>query len=744
MELNNPIPKWERIVFWGIAGGVVFAPLAFGAVHVWAYSALEILVFTLVLIHAAGRLALNRTEEVGWVKTPANRFLLLFLCIILIQILPMPALLSALLSPQTYADKQAATSIFTVSNLTVPTEGSGWFHLGYYKHQTLIEGLKVVTYILLFFLVINTIRSKRRINTMIWVLVLVGIFQSAYGIFQVTSGGPAKIWWWTRISGHPNAVSGTLIGSNHFAFFMEMIFFVTLGFAIAQRRRHRRLVPGLSGAQSGVRRLVAWFDPESANPMVVFLLCSLLLMGAGLLLSRSRGGILGLFTGLAVMGLLFSTRKGFRVAGVMVWLSMLLIGVIGVQISGDSILKKFARTEGLRQRMAVTASILPMLADYPLTGVGWGNFRDIFPRYQIPEYEKVTSGNGHAHNDWMEAGAETGVVGLGILIFGYLFFLWRMVQVWRQRRDFHAIGIGAGVIAALVSVGFHGFFDFSIHTPANGVALAVIAGIGFIALHRTGHGYGESFFYGLRKINCGIKGRVAMGGALLLLVLIPIDFIGRHFLAELHCPTEYNQTLRLNWNPYPPKIQKAIERNPLNAAYHFRMADYYMKAPVEVKSVKAEFNERAIVHLETALGLNPARAGYWSRLGERYVLKSQEKGEPFSRWLPAADRCIDLAVENMPNNSGTLINAGNYWAWRSTLLPERPDEEPTGLSKQEAVHRFQDYFRRALVLRPGYWRWVVEKVWDYYPDDATIFSVIPPGSEKLKSVALQWMAEKLS
>ena len=46
-----------------------------------------------------------------------------------------------------------------------------------------------------------------------------------------------------------------------------------------------------------------------------------------------------------------------------------------------------------------------------IAGVGLGKFRYLYPRYLPAEYDGVSS-SGYAHNDWLEAGTETGFPGL--------------------------------------------------------------------------------------------------------------------------------------------------------------------------------------------------------------------------------------------------------------------------------------------------------------------------------------------
>ena len=95
----------DKFIFAGIISLLVFAPLAFGSVHVWAYSLVEIGVFSLLLLWVVNGLIASREETLAWAKTPLNLFAVLLLAFIGLQLTPLPPVLAALVSPGTVADK---------------------------------------------------------------------------------------------------------------------------------------------------------------------------------------------------------------------------------------------------------------------------------------------------------------------------------------------------------------------------------------------------------------------------------------------------------------------------------------------------------------------------------------------------------------------------------------------------------------------------------------------------------------
>lgn len=738
--MKQKISQWmERATFLGTCGLLGFAPLAFGSVHVWAYSVIIISVFTLLWLLMTSRL-LGAADKLSWVRTPVNGVVPLILMIVVFQVVPLPASWVAVLSPEAYSDRMATCEILAASG-DAAMDGYDWFPVGYGVHPALREGLKLAAYGGMFLLILGLAASRRRIDILVNLLIAIGLFEAIYGIWQVFAQDPT-VWWWPSRAGGGRFASGTFIGSNHFGFYVEMVVALGLGAVIARKQRMRRFLPAGVGVRAFLQRIVAYFSPESSQPRRVLLFFVAGVMGLALLLSASRGGILSAGAATFIMALLFLSRKRFHRYGI---LALALCGfsvIYGLHVGIDPTLSKFEQVEGLENRLAITEDILPMLRDYPLTGVGWGNFRHLYPRY-IDDRDRV-SNSGYSHNDWVEAGIELGVGGLALILLGFFAYLYRTVRVWRRRHDFHAVGIGAGVIAALLSVGFHSFFDFSLHIPANPLTLAALMAVGYAALHRTDREYRETFFYRVRSVRLTTARRVGIAVVVTFFCGVAIFAAVRHLMAESACPTEWNSTLRADRAPYLTEIERAARLNPVNDAYVYRLADYYSKIRISDPAVRREYQKRTEAHFRRAIRLNPARASYWYGLGRVYAGRREDPYAHLNRWLPRADRCFDMALRCAPKDPGLLFNVAWYWVGRSRMLPEGDPTEgggPTGLSREAGIRRFQELFRRGLALQPKRWQWAMDRIWEHYPSDKVVLGMVDPEDAVLRQQVLRRLAE---
>ena len=752
MTLKNlKPPVLNRIIFCGVIFLLIFAPLAFGSVHVWAYSLIEILVFLLVALFFISKTISNKDTELKWAKTPVNGILILILILIGVQMMPMPLSWLSVISPKTAELKTHAAQIIADSG---PSPHPLALSLSHYRHATIQEWLKLASYLGMFFLVLNISTSRRRIRVLVYVFICLGLFEALYAVSEVFDITP-KIWWWKSRAGGAKFATGTFIGSNHFAGFTEMMLCITLGFIAAQKQRTLRMSAGLGGIRAGFQNFLGWFSPESIQPKKVFLLFSAVIMGLGLLLSASRAGILSLGAAMIITSVLFFSKSRHWKFALFTLLFCILTFAYGLSVGIDPTLEKFEKTDGLINRLMLSRTLIPMFSDYPVAGVGWGNFPYVYSKY-APKDHQDTYYNGYAHNDWLEAGTEVGMPGLILIVTAYFLYISRMIRIWRRRRDPFSTGIGAGVIASIISIGFHSFFDFNMHIPANPLTLAAFLGLGYSAIHVQGYGLNESFFYRQKAIPLNPASRTIISVLIIASFIVLFIPVYNHFMAESVFPSEWNSTMNLNWNPEPDDIKKALKFNPENSHYYYKQALHCSMLAADASMLKKaaaiqetgslnklnnkEYRNQAIESLIKALQLNPASATCWLSLGEEFRLSSYDAYKYLNYFLPKADKCYDMAISCAPENYHVLFNGGWYWAWRARLLPESKENPP--LNREYGIKKFQSLFNKSLTLNPALWKKAVDRVDLYFQDDTIILGIAPEDNQDLRHHILKYIVAK--
>lgn len=456
---------------------LIFTQLAFGGVHVWAYSVFEIIVlilfFLFLLNQVVGQYRSSKRKgkkavvTIQWVVTPLNIFFILIISFIVIQLIPLPSFIVKFISPLTFELKKYAYELKHVSN----NDSIAWMNLSHYNFATCNELFKLLAYAALYFMVINSVRDQKRINILIYVFVGMGLFQVMYGIVQTYSGSQ-KIWWWTN-NYYKGWVTGTYINRNHLAGFLEMLLPLCFGFVIANIKKSGSRQRYQDRSVSRIRRFKNWLFSGEEKPKIILFFFMGIVLGLGLLLAGSRGGIISFGISMFFMIFLFAFKDGYRKYGIVTACLCMLIMAYGLHIGIDKTLERFEHFGNLYNRFEIGESVVPMIKDFPILGTGWGNFMYMYPRYGLPMYsDRLILGN--AHNDWLEMASEFGMIG-AIIFFGALItFLVKSIRLWFRRKDSFATGLGVGVIFAVIAISIHSFFDFNMHIPANPMALSII------------------------------------------------------------------------------------------------------------------------------------------------------------------------------------------------------------------------------------------------------------------------------
>ncbi len=198
-----------------------------------------------------------------------------------------------------------------------------------------------------------------------------------------------------------------------------------------------------------------------------------MVISLGLLLSWSRGAWLAFAVAVAVV-ILAHTRRAAPVVMVAVTLAVVFAVVFGLVdllpaslVNRVSELQQFVGLVNIRsievtdanfsviERIAHWQAALGMWADHPWLGVGIGNFATAYPAYNLPRwYEPL----GHAHNVYLNFGAEAGLLGFVAYLALWIACLWQAVRAAAVSNRFVA-AVGAGVLGALTHATIHNLFD---------------------------------------------------------------------------------------------------------------------------------------------------------------------------------------------------------------------------------------------------------------------------------------------
>jgi O-antigen ligase len=273
----------------------------------------------------------------------------------------------------------------------------------------------------------------------VWFGMGLGFVVSVFGILQhLTFNG--KLYWFRelRYGGIP---FGPYANRNHFAGFAELVLPLALVPLILGRVRRERLA------------LVGLF---AVLPI------------AALFLSASRGGIISFCVQLTLLAYLLLRRRGLgkHLLGVaaVVLAALLIVTWLGV----GQILQRFSSMQSLEvtegKRAAMREGTWHIFLDHPLAGTGLGTLQMVYPAYETLYDGKIVN---HTHNDYLEALAETGVLG-GLCCAWFLaVLLFQSLSRLRQNNYSFAGALQLSGMVACAGFLVHGLVDYNFHIPSN-------------------------------------------------------------------------------------------------------------------------------------------------------------------------------------------------------------------------------------------------------------------------------------
>jgi O-antigen ligase/Tfp pilus assembly protein PilF len=414
----------------GLIALLLFAPLAFGSVEIWARSVLEWGVFGLAGLWLI-RFGFAR-EAPPKLPGPVWLMLSVFAGYVLIR-------------------QAAATSL--------------------YPRGTRDALALATAYALLFALVVSTVRTEAEIRRLTLSLVVIGFGVALFAILQQYTWN-GKIYGLRPVTagGSP---TGPFVNRNHFAGYMEMLIPVAIGYTAASFAE----APARGG--TAWRRFVDRLTSERAHQFALLLFMTLV-MSVSLVLTLSRAGIVSFVTALALIGAVFvwgrTTKRRVLLPGALAALVLISLAWFGLGPVIDRVntLLHLPGDPSMRGRIAVWKDATRIMADYPIMGSGPGTFGAVYPAYKtVPDpvfYE-------HAHNDYVQWMAETGIVGFGLgagalgILFGFI------LAGGRARRNPRAKVLLLGVVTGLAAILIHGLNDFNFHIPANAFLFTVLTGM---------------------------------------------------------------------------------------------------------------------------------------------------------------------------------------------------------------------------------------------------------------------------
>ncbi len=262
-----------------------------------------------------------------------------------------------------------------------------------------------------YLLIVNTVTNESRLRTLLWTMVLCGLFPAA-----------GSLWYWhqgIKVEGRA-AWFGQFANPNEMAY--SLVILLPLAAALSKRL-------------DWIRRIPVW-----------------MLMGAFLLpvyLSFSRGGLIGLA---GVAGYMGWRQKNRTARTANIGLPMPVLVLAPLYWSRDDGFSDIRGDANFNERLTTYRIALAMYADSPVFGVGINCSSVAWPLYastgQLSHHKWLIT-----HNTFLQALSETGTAGFVLLLSFFAATLWKAARISRLKTS----QTGVAELLAGLEISFCGF-----------------------------------------------------------------------------------------------------------------------------------------------------------------------------------------------------------------------------------------------------------------------------------------------
>ena len=464
--MNTANSSLERVLFWALLALIVWVPLPYASVLPWCRAVIEVWIFFLMMLwlfeYIKGQV---RFTPVFVKSMPVITLLMVWLFWIGMQFVSLPSELVAVISPHS-------------ARINALAGNAAWISTSVNPHATASLWLESASLVMFFALLLLLVNNNSRLKLLAQTLVYSGLFQAVYGSLMTLSG--LEFIFFSRKWDYIGSATGTFVNRNHLAGYLGMCLAVGIGLLISKLGGHH--------ADDWLQRLRNFilFVFSSKLRLRVYLA----LMVIALVLTRSRTGNTAFFSSLLAAGtvrLVFSRHESISLVMLLVSLVIIDTFIVGEWFGIEKVIERIASSsvDQDASRIDLTEKGIRQWLDYPLTGSGLGSFDTVFTRYKNMELNGFPE---HAHNDYVEFGSETGIVGFCLLgLFVMTSFLAALTAL-RRRHDPLMRGMAFSAVMGIIAIMVHSTVDFNLQIPSNALTFMVILALGWLSLHLdSGH-----------------------------------------------------------------------------------------------------------------------------------------------------------------------------------------------------------------------------------------------------------------
>ena len=441
---------------------------------------------------------------------------------------------------------------------------------------------------LLYFIITNNISNEHQIRRILNVLLIVGSLFGIYGIFQYNG---IDFSFWIRNIGRQQ-VFGLFGNVNYFAEYLIIPLPIAVSLFFATQNKLKKIL----------------------------LLIGIIVMGASLTATFTRGSYLGFGVSLIFMSFLFLISRGKNfikknrkifiiILTVVIIITFLFIIPTPLNKSGTAIEKiksrisisQLTQSSSIKRRIATWKFTVLMIKDHPLLGSGIGTYKYNTLKYQAEFFKQGKNRSLYphgfadkAHNEYLQLWAEMGIVGLGIFIWLIISYFSCGLKILKKIKDEYKQGIVIGLMGAVVAVLVDGMFGFPLHLPATVILFWLVLAL-TVATIKIGADAEENNIV-KKNSNPISRFKPLLYIVIILLTIFLCITITRPFIARVYWYYANIEIKNENWNEAIKIYEKGLKWDPYLGFIYYDIGKILQNK--EFYSIAGEYLKKAEKYID--------------------------------------------------------------------------------------------------------------------------------------------------
>lgn len=417
MSVSTGLKFCNILIDVGILFLIIFTPLVFGSVDLWAVTIMRLAVGFIALVWFIQRYL----EQVG----------------------------------KSLVGARSVSSLFPGIPLNIPLLlGFGLIilntYFSVYRYATLWWMYQFLTYALLYLIVVSHLRTQRQLVGFVTVIVIVGSLEAFFGLIRYLQGA-------TELLGHsilPGGVTGTFISRTHLAVYLEMIIPLAIGLVFLTYQLEKKFLLATLIAIMGTSLVLSL-----SRGGIISLLASLIFLAICMGIRRVDQRRVWILFALSLVILIYLSWVGITPV-----IERIERTLEGGYLDRSSLI-----------RLTFWQNSFELLKEAPLLGRGLGTFQYVFLKYTpyVGESLRAT----HAESLYIELLIGTGILGLIFLLWVVKGIFQDALKEYFSPGENRIRLLILAALTSFLAFLIHGFVDFNLRVPANAFLLTLVLAI---------------------------------------------------------------------------------------------------------------------------------------------------------------------------------------------------------------------------------------------------------------------------